>query len=192
MNFPLKSQKKDNIHSIFNEDNFKYIDQDFLLIQGNSRFTVEQKKSTLSPPIINDDEFFNETKALERPFKRRASSFKTDEDEGNSNSNPASPLLKGVLNLQKENSKQKFVDSLLYYKEKQKIDKLNHNLVVKTPTQLQKQKIIVSLNKSSIITFLTSKTESKFYTISKYIVFSFSLSLLKYSKEYFREVFLGL
>ena len=128
---------------------------------------IKQIKHIMTPSSGDAQKFFEEN-TIKRPF-RRASSLKNEDDDILRTDSP-SPRLKCVLNIKKKTnllSGPKYAQFSLFYHEKLKLDKLNHNLSYQTPNKIQHDRIIVSLNNNNIVTFIKSQKEDKIYTISK-------------------------
>ena len=170
-NFPAKNQGKDNTHSIFNEENFKCLDSDYLLLQMISPSNDEKQNKHLLTPSTELLQNFFDVNSIPRINLRRASSLKTEEETDElTKTNSPSPRLKSILNLKKRTNLmnvQNYLQFSLFYHEKQKIDRINHNLSFQTPSRVLSERIMITLNNSNILTFLKSQKEEKMYIISK-------------------------
>jgi len=77
-----------------------------------------------------------------------------------------------MLNIKKQTNFMngpKYVQFSLFHKEKQKIDKFNHNLSYQVPDRVLLERMMISLNNSIILSFLKSDKEEKMYILSKII-----------------------
>jgi len=146
------------------------VDQEFLLIQmteNPEETKIRQIKHIMTPSTGEMSHFSQD---MGRLTLRRASSLKNEDDEINES---PSPRLKCVLNL-KKNTKilngPKYAQFSLFYHEKLKVDKLNHNVSYQIPNKVYHERMILSLNNTNIVTFLKSQKEDKIYAISNIFV----------------------
>ena len=173
-NFPAKNQGKENVHSIFNEENYKLLEKDYLRSQIIEGFDENKQGKHLTTPSIDNMpiNFSFGQKKITRLNLRRASSLKTEEDEISQTNSP-SPRLKFMLNIKKQTNFMngpKYVQFSLFYQEKQKIDKFNHNLSYQVADRVLLERMMISLNNSIILSFLNSDKDEKMYILSKNLV----------------------